>query len=289
MELQRRGYYSDLKELIETMYSENGNSKVTIVAHSMGAAITLHFFTQSGVVTQTWKDQYIGNFITLSGAWAGGNEDIQAEISGLGLINVREDDIFGVFSYIKNWIRSSLKPILRSFQSTAFLLPRPSVWGSTVLVTTPTQSYTANDYQQLFNDVGFTDGYSMYQVIENVNKDFPSPNVPTHCFYGVGVDTPWSFRYKQSFPGGADEDPEVIMGDGDGSVTLPSSEVCLCWNNNNGGHSFRSMAFNGTDHMKILQIMAVLKEIGTTVGAPADPTVTVEAPSEKSWWEKIFG
>ena len=286
MELQRRGYYSDLKELIETMYSENGNSKVTIVAHSMGAAITLHFFTQSGVVTQTWKDQYIGNFITLSGAWAGGNEDIQAEISGLGLINEREDDIFGIFSYIKDWIRSSLKSILQSFQSTAFLLPRPSVWGSTVLVTTPTQSYTANDYQQLFNDVGFTDGYSMYQVIENVNKDFPSPNVPTHCFYGVGVDTPWSFRYKQSFPGGADEDPEVIMGDGDGSVTLPSSEVCLRWNNNNGGHSFRSMTFSGTDHVKILQIMAVLKEIGTTVGAPADPT---EAPNEKSWWEKIFG
>ena len=285
MELQRRGYYDDVKELIETMYRENGNKKVTVVAHSMGAAIFLHFFTQSGVVTQAWKDQYIGNFITLSGAWAGGNEDIQAEISGLGLINNRPDDIFGFFSFIKNWIRKTLKPILQSYQSTAFLLPRPSVWGNTVLVTTPTQSYTANDYQKLFNDAGFTDGYAMYQVIENVNKDFPSPNVPTHCFYGVGVDTPWSFHYKKSFPAGANEDPEVTMGDGDGSVSLPSSEVCLRWNNNNGGYSFRSMAFSSTDHLQIMKREAVLKEIGTTVGAPADPTQA--SSDEGSWWDKI--
>ena len=278
-----------MKELIETMYRENGNKKVTVVAHSMGAAILLHLFTQSGVVTQSWKDQYIGNFFTLSGAWGGGNEDLQAVLSGLGLVSNNLDDIFGFFSFVRDTIRDSLKPILQSFQSTAFLLPRPSVWGNTVLVTTPTRSYTANDYQQLFNDAGFTDGYSMYQVIENVNKDFHSPNVPTHCFYGVDVDTPWSFNYGKSFPSGADEDPDVTMGNGDGSVALPSSEVCLRWNNNNGGHSFRSRVFSGVDHRQILADAGVLEEIRAAIGASVNPTQAPNEDSEESWWERLFG
>ncbi len=286
MELQRRGYYDDVKALIETMYRESGNKKVTVVVHSMGGPIFLHFFTQSGVVSQAWKDKYIGNFITLSAAWAGGNEDLQAEISGLGLINNRPDDIFGFFGFLKDYIRETLKPILQSFQSTVFLLPAPSVWGSKVLVTTPTQSYTANDYQRLFNDAGFTDGYSMYKVIKKVNKDFPSPNIPTLCFYGTDVDTPWSFHYSKSFPAGADEDPTVTMGNGDGSVALPSSEVCLRWKNNNGGHSFRSRVFSGVDHVQILKDGGVLTEIRTAVGAPANPT---PAPDEGNWWDNIFG
>ena len=56
------------------MYSENGNHKVSIVAHSMGAPLMLHFFTESGVVDQAWKNQYIGNFIPVAGAWSGENK-----------------------------------------------------------------------------------------------------------------------------------------------------------------------------------------------------------------------
>ena len=82
-ELQRRGYCDDVKGLIETMYHGNGGKKVAVVAHSIGAPIMLHIFTQSGVVTQEWKDQYIGNFIPIARAWSGGNEAIQSLISGL--------------------------------------------------------------------------------------------------------------------------------------------------------------------------------------------------------------
>ena len=74
-------------------------------------------------------------------------------------------------------------------------------------------------------------------------KDFPSQNVPTHCLYGVGVDTPLSSHYTRPFSEGAEDDPEVINGDGDGTVKFLSSEVCLHWANNNTGHSFRSKTF----------------------------------------------
>jgi lysophospholipase-3 len=109
--------------------------------------------------------------------------------------------------------------------------------------------------------------YAKYHGIKNINKNFPSPNVSTHCLYGVGVDTPESFHYTKPFPKGATEDPEVTMGDGDGAVNLKSSEVCLHWAHNNGGHSFKSMTFNRVDHRSMLRNKDVLGEIGSIVGA----------------------
>ena len=254
------------------MYSENGNRKVTIAAHSMGAPIILHFLTQSGVVTQAWADQHIGNFIPIAGAWSGGNVALQYKISGLSVISRGPGDMLNFLFDLQDFITDPLTPALRSFQSVFFLLPRPSVWGNTVLVSTPTRTYTASDYERLFKDIGFTDGFAMYQGIENINENFPSPNVPTYCFYGVGIDTPLSFRYKNSFPEGVNDDPEVKMGDGDGTVNDLSSEVCLRWANNNGGRSFTSMTFNDAEHMAIVNNEDVLREIGRIVGAPADPT-----------------
>ena len=253
------------------MYRENGNRKVTIVAHSMGAAIMLHFLTQSGVVTQEWKDQFIGNFIPIAGAWSGGNLALQYKISGLSVLSRGPGDMLNFLFELQDFFTDPLTPALRSFESIHFLLPRPSVWGNTVLVSTPARSYTASDYQQLFSDIGLTDGFAMYQGIENINRNFPSPNVPTHCFYGVGLETPESFRYTRSFPDGVNDDPQVTMGDGDGTVNDRSSEVCLRWENNNGGRSFRSMTFDGAEHMAIVGDRDVLEEIGSIVGAPRDP------------------
>ena len=253
------------------MYRENSNRKVTIAAHSMGAPIMLHFLTQSGVVTQAWKNRYIGNFIPIAGAWSGGTSALQYEISGLTRVNRGPGDVFNILFRLQDFITDPFTPILRSYQSIVFLLPRPSVWGNTVLVSTPSRSYTASDYQQLFSDIGLTDTFAMYQGIKNINRNFPSPNVPTHCFYGVGVKTPQSFRYTRSFPKGAEDDPQVTMGDGDGTVNDLSSKVCLRWANNNGGRSFKSMTF-GADHVAILSNEAVLKEIGCIVGAPTEPT-----------------
>ena len=261
------------------MYQENGNTKVTITVHSMGGPTVLHFLT-SGIVTQSWKDTYIGNFITLSGAWSGGNEALSNQISGLSIVSEKPGNMFDVFRYISDQIRVLLKPIMRSHQSIYFLFPRPSVWQNTVLVTTPTQSYTANDYQQLFSDIGFADGYTMFQGIESINQNWPAPNVPTHCFYGVGVDTPQSFHYKQSFSGGAQNDPEVTMGDGDGTVNILSSEVCLQWADS--GYPFNHETFSNVNHADIVSNVDVLKEVERIVGASQTQAQSHEAEPWKS-------
>lgn len=88
------------------------------------------------------------------------------------------------------------------------MLPRASVWNNTVLVTTPSQTYTANDYEALFSDAEVPQGFSQFSVAQNINIDFQAPNVSTYCFYGVGIQTPMSFI----FDNGLDGSPTTIWG-----------------------------------------------------------------------------
>ena len=72
--------YARVQSLIERMYKDGGNAKVTIVAHSLGGPVSLYFL--NNVVNQQWKDTYINAFIPIAGAWSGGNVALEAVISG---------------------------------------------------------------------------------------------------------------------------------------------------------------------------------------------------------------
>jgi len=61
-------YFVKLKALVEETYRINDNQPVIILAHSMGGPMSLHFLQSQ---SQSWKDQYIRAFVTLSGAWGG--------------------------------------------------------------------------------------------------------------------------------------------------------------------------------------------------------------------------
>jgi lysophospholipase III len=50
----------------------------------------------------------------------------------------------------------------RSMPSTAFLMPYKSFWkDDDVLIYSPDFNYTINDYERLFDDIDFPDGYQM--------------------------------------------------------------------------------------------------------------------------------
>ena len=93
-----------------------------------------------------------------------------------------------------------------------------------MLVTTPARTYTANEYNNLFTDISYPQGFEMYRGIIGINEGFPAPNVSVYCFYGTDLATPESFIYNSSFP---DVDPEIVFRDGDSVVNLLSSEICL--------------------------------------------------------------
>ena len=220
------------------MHNSSGGEKVTIVVHSMGGIVSLYFLNE--VVTQEWKDQYINAWVTLSGAWAGGSIGVSGVITG------------------------PLHVAYRTFQSSAWLLPKPSVWSNTVLVTSISRNYTASDYEDFFTDIGYPQGYQMYLGIVPLNENYPAPHVPIHCFYGVNVSTEESYTYGNGF--GANP-TNINYGDGDGSVNFLSSQVCLKWQNEQS-EPFSTVTFPGVNHAQMVANTAVLEAIAEIVGAP---------------------
>ena len=217
----------------------------------MGGPVSLYFLTR--IVNQEWKDTYIHSYVPLAGAWSGGNAILSNLLSG----PVATSGFEAFFGSLP------LRSLYRTFPSFYLLLARASVWNDTVLVATPTRNYTAREFQQLFTDAGYPMGYSQFSEID---MGFPAPNVPTYCFYGLGVPTPMSFIYDNGFP---DAQPTVVEGDGDNSVNRPSSEVCLRWANS--GYPFNRTVFPGVDHGAILAHRPVLQAIGGIARAPMDP------------------
>lgn len=252
-------------QLVEDMYNDNGQQKVTIVIHSMGGPVSLHFLT--AIVTQEWKDTYINAWITLSGAWSGGNSALSFLITG-------PNSLPSIFMFARHLVDDLVVPIVRTLESLVWMMPRASVWGDTTLVSTPDRNYTANDYQQLFTDVDYAMGYTMYEGILPINPDFPAPNVKTYCFYGVDVNTTQHLSFTNAFTGSSTvgESATITFGDGDGTVNLKSSEVCLRWESMPSQYPFTRRTFSGVTHDGMVRNADVLGDIAAIVGAP-EPTV----------------
>lgn len=210
----KQNYYANLKQLVEKAYSNGGNKSVVLVAHSMGAPTSLYFLTK--YVTQSWKDTYIKALVTVSGVWQGAAKAAKAFVSG---------DNEGIYIDLPIWGRASQ----RSYPSTAWLLPYPSeTWTPyDILITTPTRNYTAWDYQVLFNDIKYPRGYDMFLEVKNLTGSLIPPNVTTFCLYGYNVPTALQFHYTEGeFP---DTEPDVVNGNGDGTVNLKSLLACKQW------------------------------------------------------------
>ena len=110
------------------------------------------------------------------------------------------------------------------------MLPNPAVslFNDSVFVITPNKNYTGADYKDLFTNLDYSVGYTMYEGVENSNKGFPAPGVPTYCYWGNETDTPLTYKYSENFPDGAEHDPTIVnTTDGDGTVNTDASKVCL--------------------------------------------------------------
>ncbi len=148
----------------------------------------------------------------------------------------------------------------RSATSTAFLMPTDQFWGpEEVILSTPNRNYTVNDYEDLFNDVGFPTGYQYRKNTEKLTYDLVPPHVETHCLYGVGLKTPESFYYKKQkdFP---DAQPSVIYGDGDGTVNLRSMLAYRRWVGKQQ-HPIYFKEIPGAEHVQTLKNQAVIDYI----------------------------
>lgn len=72
-------YFKNLKKLIEDTYAANGNKKVVLLVHSLGALMTLTMLNQQ---SQSWKDTHIRAMISLAGAWGGSAKAVKVYAIG---------------------------------------------------------------------------------------------------------------------------------------------------------------------------------------------------------------
>jgi len=209
--------FKNMTKLVESTYARNNNTKVALLAHSMGNLFIYHLLQQH---PQAWKDKYIDSFASINAPWLGSVKSVKALISG---------DADG-----HDWIlpRLEFREVSRTFSSLAFMLPRPDMWPKdkqTVVIESfldEGQNYTVNDYEALFKQVGCEDCYSMWKDNWRTLGDLKPPNVTVHCIYSSGMLTSETLVYNKYFP---DVSPSFMNGDGDGTVNIFSNSYCLQW------------------------------------------------------------
>ncbi|KRX87718.1 Group XV phospholipase A2 [Trichinella pseudospiralis] len=216
----RAAPYDFRKAPKETYYS-NGNSKVVTIGHSLGNLYLLYFFN---LQSPAWKAKFIKSYVSVSAPYGGSVKILKAFASGYNLDQ---------WKLVLNPL--TIRKEQRSMTSSAFLLPSTKLWtADEVLVTTVSRNYTAYDYKEFFNDIGFKKGWNMYKNTRRLLEDLKAPGVEVmctrmmlHCLYGVDLPTAERLVYgKGKFP---DSQPIEINGDGDGTVGIRSLAACMDW------------------------------------------------------------
>ena len=125
------------------------------------------------------------------------------------------------------------------------------------------RSYTVNDYDDLFDDMGYPFASTILKTVTKAWIPEP-PNVKVFCFHGIGVPTPGSLKYAPgTFP---DYMPIIDYVDGDKTVPLRSLKACLLWRGKQKQRIVHKM-FKNAKHVKILEdirlMQAVVKALQT--------------------------
>ncbi|EFN76868.1 group XV phospholipase A2 isoform X1 [Harpegnathos saltator] len=240
-------FFANLKTLVEETYIMNNNVPITLVAHSMGGPMTLIMLQRQ---SQKWKDKYINSFITLSAVWAGSIKAIKVFAIG---------DNLGAYFLSE----SILKNEQITSPSLGWLLPSKLFWKDTeILVQSEYKNYTLNNLQQYFIDIGVPNAWEFRKDNEKYQLDFTAPGVEVHCLYGSKVDTVEKLYYK---PGVAvDGYPQLIFGDGDGTVNIRSLEACTQWQKTQKQKIY-TKGFPKVDHINILRDHDILTYIKTVL------------------------
>ncbi|XP_029049451.1 phospholipase A2 group XV-like isoform X1 [Osmia bicornis bicornis] len=238
-------FFNKLKTLVEETYIMNKQVPVTLLAHSMGGPMTLIFLQRQ---SQEWKDKYINRLITLAAVWGG-------SVKALKVFAIGDD----LGAYLLR--QTVLKDEQITSPSLGWLLPSRLFWKeSEILVQSEQKNYTLTTLQDYLIDINVPNGWEFWKDNEKYQLNFTPPGVEVHCLYGTGLDTVQKLYYK---PGTSIEDiPQLVPGDGDGTVNLRSLEGCKYWQGKQKQKVY-SQTFSGVDHMDILRNINVLTYIKT--------------------------
>ncbi|KAJ0981821.1 hypothetical protein J5N97_010076 [Dioscorea zingiberensis] len=237
-------YLQDLKQLIESAFNSNGEKPVIILSHSLGGLFVLQLLNRSPL---SWRQKYIKHFIAVSAPWGGAVLQMLTFASGytLGIPIVNPLIVRGE---------------QRSSESNLWLMPSPKFFAEKPLVITEKKNYSACDIQEFLEDIGFGEGVHPYKTrIAPLLYSLEAPGVPVTCIVGSGVVTPETLLYGKE---GFDVQPEIVYGDGDGTVNMASLLALESeWSSQEGQQVLNVIKVSGVSHMSLLKNEAAVKEI----------------------------
>lgn len=233
----------DLKDLVEKASRDNGGKPVIIVSHSLGGLFALQLLNKNPI---SWRKKYIKHFVALSTPWGGTVVQMVTFASGYTLgvpfvdpLLVREEQ--------------------RTSESNTWLLPNAKVFGERKLVITPDATYSAHEITRFLNDIGFSRGVYPYTTrILPLMEQLIAPEVPITCIIGSDVRTPETLFYGEN---GFDEQPDVVYGDGDGTVNMASLLALEKLWAEEKNQPLKVITIGGISHTSILQNDSALAEI----------------------------
>lgn len=236
-------FNENLKQLIESTFIQNMNKSVYLISHSTGGSMTLFFLSQQ---TQSWKDQYVQGWISLSG------------------------NIAGEVDNIENLVKGFLSPfvprnIIQTWDFFAWRLPEPIAYGSQrTIIKSPSKNYTSYDILQFLSDLNATELSFIYPQSSSILGSLPAPNVNTYCFYGANVSTPIGYISKSD--DFKSNQLETIYGTGDGEQDDTTNMSCQLWNKTMDlKYKLILKGFNEVKHIELVGNDDVLQEIGRVI------------------------
>ncbi|KAF8692672.1 hypothetical protein HU200_039500 [Digitaria exilis] len=184
-------YFKDFMEAIE-LASNKKQKKVVVLGHSFGGMVALEFVRNTPLA---WRQRYIKHLILV------------APTLPYGFLEPTTTPL-------------STRSMWRSFESSIVNFPSPAVFGHEPLVITKRRNYSADEMEDFFAAIGFSEGIEPFRRRATPKaKSFEAPMVPMTCINGVGNKTPLQLVFwDEDF----DASPNAVYSDGDGKINLIS-------------------------------------------------------------------
>ena len=207
----RYEYFVHLRDLIVSLYANNGGSPVTIIAHSLGNRVTQYFLEWikgDRGLGQAWIDEHIGRYVAVSPLWIGGPRAVREALTGgyqFGPLSIR-----------------GMKRVIQSYGSVPWMFPiTPAQY---LYLNTSAFAFLASDTQPLSITEALAQGQAtgMAQFLKQYYQDDPNftdPGCPTgsravqtppvkalDVFYATGQETEIGAYYRPTQDGLAVDD-----------------------------------------------------------------------------------
>ncbi|OEL19857.1 Lecithin-cholesterol acyltransferase-like 1 [Dichanthelium oligosanthes] len=242
-------YFRRLMRLIEDARKKNQGRAAIVLGHSYGAMVAIEFVRNTPL---SWRNKFIKHLFTVAPTWSGGYvRTIRSFASGPP----------GDLVYVPSASRLSVRSMWRTFEAAIVNLPCPEVFGRRPLVITKQNNYSAYDTADLLLVIGSADGVGPFKERELAKMGyFKAPMVPMTHMYGVGLRTEEQLMYWE---GDFDMPPEVVYGDGDGTI---NTIAMLAFEDKVGKQPgqkerFKSFKVNKVPHSELVIDARALKKI----------------------------